>query len=288
MYPRFGDIACSGGRPTRRAAPVRPSALGGPAAAVATGRPVGDTIPGDMTLTDLLRTVLRARTGREIAAAFDGFTVHRGLAWGAAGVRQILIDPGRDAPGASRIEVDLQGAAEAAPLIERFERHAAAALAHLLAINLPIIWDASGPNDAGAGEFHPAIAAFASAKRIELLLRLPGAVRFEVCFDTPERVRMDHGLVLPVIAQVQVLAMHLTEAAAAGAPGPALTPREAAFLHGVLRGATVFELSQAFQLAQADTRQFAAELAGKLRSPGRHHAAARALHRGLLAASDGS
>lgn len=288
MHPRFGDIACSGGRPIRRAVPARPGTLGGPAGAAATERPVDHTIPGDMALTDLLRAVLRARTEREIEAAFDGFTVHQGLAWGAAGIRHIVVGHGPDATGASRIAVNLQGAVDAAPLVERFERHAAAALAHLLAVNLPIIWDASGPNDAGAGEFHPAIAAFASAKRIELLLRLPGARHFEVRFDTPERVRMDHGLVLPVIAQVQVLAMHLTEAAAAGAPGPALSPREAAFLHGVLRGETVFELSQAFQLAQADTRQFATELAGKLGCPGRHHAAARALHRGLLAASEGA
>src|SRR6185436_4148711 len=123
---------------------------------------------------------------------------------------------------------------------------------------------------------------------IHLSLRLPGQRRFVARFAIEGGLLQDAGQRLPLIAQVQLFAIHLNEAAWAVCHArhqvSPLTPRETEVLQCTLAGKTVYEVSQLLKLSEAMVAKHGNSAATSLGCLGKHQATARALHMGWLAA----
>ena len=96
----------------------------------------------------------------------------------------------------------------------------------------------------------------------------------------------DSGQRLPLIAQVQLFAIHLNEAAWALCHGrhqvSPLTSRETEVLLHTLAGKTVYEVSQQLKLSEAMVAKHGNSAATSLGCVGKHQATARALRMGWL------
>jgi DNA-binding CsgD family transcriptional regulator len=236
-----------------------------------------------LTLTTLVESLKRARSEGDIASLFDRVMAQGGLKWGAAHVEA--------SPAAVRLErgahIDFSDEVTDAPVDSVLLQSIDTVLRHVSAVTLPIVWDAVEIQHAGQTEFYDALSAFVETKYLTLTLELPDHTDFVVRFLTDDAIRTNYGQVLPMIAQVQLLAMHLNELVSAlrhgQMPPSLLTPKELDVLQWTLAGKTASEAAQALGTTQSVVVRWGNSAAHKLGCAGKHQAAARALHRGLLA-----
>lgn len=231
---------------------------------------------------DALRGV---RTAAALQALLDGTTTHHGLAWGPA---QVQAGPA----GPLALQVRWDEPVGAVPLAGRYLAPLPAMMRHVAGVGLHTVWDAAEYHDPGhGGEFYAATAEFVACRALRLGVRLPGAGPFLVVFATEPALLADRTQVLPLIAQLQVFALHLEELGRAllHSPyqlSPLTSPLEAAearLLEGLLGGASMADIGQALQMSQSMLRKCAVGAAARLGCAGAHQAAARALHMGWLA-----
>lgn len=234
------------------------------------------------TWTALLNALAQASTPAQLTALLGELIIGHGLRWGAP--QCDCEDPAsQDAEG---IDVDLSALdgvpASAAPVTVAM----AAVMHHIASVSLPVVWDAAGHRKVGVGEFHTAVSDYVARKRISMALKLPGLQRWRVDFATDPAVLRDRGQALPLIVQAQLLATHLNEATLARCqprePEPPLSNTEINVLRWTLAGRTAPEIGHAMGISSSLVADHANAAVDKLGCAGKHHAAARSLHRGWL------
>jgi DNA-binding CsgD family transcriptional regulator len=236
-----------------------------------------------LTVVDLLDALCGAPSSAEVGDVFNALVTAYQLRWGNATV--VEEDRGSTTPidgivvqVPQEYELRMARPGQAQPL--------RGMMPHVTRTSLTTTWDAATYQLAGKGEFYEAMSSFESQQAIRLALRLPGQRRFIVIFDTDATVLKDSGQRLPLIAQVQLLAIHLNEAAWALCHGrhqvSPLTLRETEVLLQTLAGRTVYEVSQQLKLSEAMVAKHGNSAATSLGCVGKHQATARALHMGWL------
>jgi hypothetical protein len=237
------------------------------------------------TTAELLDRLRRVLTPGDLATLIDGLVAEHGLVWGAATVQAA----GGNAPERA-IQITLGNEPQGAARAGRYTAPLHAVMRHVGGVSLQTVWDAAEYKTPGQGEFYAALSDYVAGKCVRLGLSLPDGRRFDVAFDTSDAVRLDRARILPVVAQVQLLATHLNEAARAQ-PHPSylvtalsspLSAEEGDVLRAVLDGQIVWDISLSMKLSQAAVRHCAASAAATLGCSWTHQAAARALHMGWL------
>ena len=240
----------------------------------------------DLTVIDLLDALCGAATAAEVADVFNAFVIAYQLRWGL--VTAAEEDRGNPASSIQGIVIQVPEEYEIRMARPGRVQPLHAVMPHVTRTSMTVTWDAATYQVAGKGEFYEAMSGFESAQAIHLSLRLPGQRRFVLCFASDEALLKDAGQRLPLIAQMQLFAVHLNEAAwsvchARHQVSP-LTLRETEVLQCTLAGKTVYEVSQLLKLSEAMVAKHGNSAATSLGCVGKHQATARAFHMGWLGA----
>ena len=220
----------------------------------------------------------------EISAEFDFIVDRFGLSWGKAHTeKEFPSNPFADQEKADAVDLSRMAMSETGPTVA-----ASVVARHILSVTLPVVWDASGSRAVGVGEFQVAVGEFVSKKRLSILVTTLERDALRVSFATEPSLIQDRVAILPLIVQTQLLAVHLAETAQAAATASRdnlqsrLTDTELEVLRRTLFGQTSPEIGHALGLSGSLVADYANSAAEKLGCSGKHHAAARALHRGWL------
>jgi DNA-binding CsgD family transcriptional regulator len=236
-----------------------------------------------LTVVDLLDALCASASGAEVADVFNALAAVYELPWGPA--QAVELDRSSPLP-TQGIVVEVPEEYEVRMVRRGKVQHLHTVMPHVTRTSLTVTWDAAAYQLAGKGEFYEAMSDFESGQSLRLALRLPGQRRFIVTFDTDAALLKEASQRLPLIAQVQLFAIHLNEAAWAVCHArhqvSPLTPRETDVLLGTLAGRTVYEVGQQLKLSEAMVAKHGNSAAMSLGCVGRHQATARALHMGWL------
>lgn len=236
-----------------------------------------------LSILNLLDSLGRSTTEREIADTFNLAIKEFGFRWGTA----VALE---EQPGSTSFQgIELQVFEEHAPSLvhERPGPTLDVVLKHVTRTSLLGVWDAALYQHAGQGELYVAMSEYGLEQGVCLALRLPHGRNFIVSFDVDRSIRRDAASLAPVIAQVQLFAIHLHEAAWVRSEGASLdesplTQDEVQVLQWTLAGKTANEVGKLLNMTEASVAKYGHLAATKLGCAGKHQAAARALHLGWI------
>ncbi len=228
-----------------------------------------------------LSALIADKTGAAALRIFKVFADDSGSGWGRASLIASVEQP------AIHLALPVWPTQLAADGPRVPNTHIAWVKRHVRTASAALFWDAANYQLGGGSEFYQAISAFERRHTLEVNITWSGAatscaLKFEVADDATT----DQAALMTVIAQLQLVATHLSELAYAHEshvhrPNP-LSPREMDVLRHSLDGRSVWDLSQIMKLDESRVCGLLKAACSSLDSPWRHQSAARALHRGWL------